>query len=174
MPKDLAWENFYDWVKRLLPDNHISGIPTSSALRATLSRLQSKVKVLKRKKEQEKIRLLMSKPLIVLKTHDATLTCASVKSTKPIKLDRQSEILSTVNQELATELAVTKEALELEEKRTQDLVSKLSKLSVRNTNKKPCRRDEQITNLKLEAMEHNSFKVVLSKVNLQLNAIELT
>ena len=57
-------------------------------------------------------------------------------------------MLITDNQELAAELATVKDALEVEEGKTDELSAKLSKLSIWNMNKKLRRKDNQIVNLK--------------------------
>ena len=58
------------------------------------------------------------------------------------------EVLNLANQKLAVELASTKKSFDLQQEATDKLTEKLSKLSVRNVNKKLKRRDDQIVSLK--------------------------
>ena len=57
-------------------------------------------------------------------------------------------MLSSVNKLLASELSLVLNSLEIQEAKTDELAAKFSKLSVRKTNKKLKRRDEEIVELK--------------------------
>ena len=63
------------------------------------------------------------------------------------------EVLSMVNHKLAAELTSTSESLDLEQAKTDQLSEKLSKLSIRNVNKRLRRRDNQIICLKEQVKE---------------------
>jgi len=101
---DLSWENFYGWITRLYPEP--SMFPTSSALRVSITRLQSKIKELKRNKSHSKVRTIMNEPFIgrgFQRKKDTVVQC--VKNPQPTF---DVEVLSTVNRELASELAMTR------------------------------------------------------------------
>ncbi len=104
---NLSWENFYGWITRLYPGPSI--LPTASTLKVSVTRLQCKVKELKRNKNHSKLRDIMNEPLIgkgCQRKKDTVVQC--VKTPRPTF---DVEVLSTVNRELAGELATTKEAL---------------------------------------------------------------
>ena len=75
--------------------------------------------------------------------------CPKVGKTKAATVNSfDMEVLSMVNHKLAAELTSTKESLDLEQAKTDQLSEKLSKLSIRNVNKRLRRRDNQIVCLK--------------------------
>ena len=62
-----------------------------------------------------------------------------------------------VNKSLACELVTVQNALTLEQAKVDNLTAKLSKLSIRNTNKKLKRRDEKILELKEQVKENEKL-----------------
>ncbi len=78
----LSWENVYGWITRLYPDPSI--LPTASTLKVSITRLQSKVKELKRNKSHSKLRDIMNEPLIgkgCQRKKDTVVQC--VKTPRP-------------------------------------------------------------------------------------------
>ena len=71
------------------------------------------------------------------------------------------EVLSLANQKLAAELAATKESLDPEQSKTDKLAEKLSKVSIRNVNKRLQRRDDQIVSLKEQVKEKDKIEAHL-------------
>ena len=67
-------------------------------------------------------------------------------------------MLTTVNKALAGELSEVQNKLEIKKSKTGDLATKLSKLSVRNTNKKLKRRDEKIIELKEQVKDKQKLE----------------
>ena len=127
----------------------------------SITRLQSKVKSLN---ETKTIRDIMNEPFIgkgCQRKKDTVVQC--MKTARPTF---DVKVFSTVNRELAGELAMTKEALNLQEMQMKELEAKFSKLSVRNTNKKLRQRDDQIAKLKEEVIERRRIENRLKQTEL--------
>ena len=150
--RNLPWDDLYKWISKLY---NCSSLPSLPVLKVNIGRVEKKVKELKRNKRHDQMQLLLSETFInlVQKTD-----CKAVPSI--------AKVLSSVNLELARELAVTNEQLHHQEIETKQLESKLSKVSVRNTNKKLRRRDEQITHLKEETKENKKLKDRLERTEI--------
>ena len=159
--RNLPWDDLYKWISKLY---NCSSLPSLPVLKVNIGRLEKKVKELKRNKRHDQMQLLLSETFInpVQKTD-----CKAVPSIAKHKCnDFEIKVLSSVNLELARELAVTNEQLHHQEIETKQLESKLSKVSVRNTNKKLRRRDEQITHLKEETKENKKLKDRLERTEI--------
>ena len=140
---NIPWEQFYSWIKQLCCDI----VPSLHSIQVKINRLESKLKEFKRNKLHSALSELKSEPFFELhnlcdEQHPKIGTKANAKA-------------ATVNSfhKLATELASTKESLDLEQAKTDQLAEKLSKLSVRNVNKRLRRRDDQIVCLKEQVKE---------------------
>ena len=137
---NLSWEDFYEWIVRLCP---VASIPSFTTMKVNISRLESKIKELKRNKQHAKLHDIMNEAFIHSRRGKDTTEYMQPSKTSTGTVE--FEVLSVVNHELACELTTAKDALALQEMRANELSSKLSKLNVRNMNKKLRRRDEQIT-----------------------------
>ena len=84
----------------------------------------------------------------------------------------ETEVLKSVNKSLAYELAAAQNALTLQEAKANDLTAKLSKLSIRNTNKKLKRRDEKILDLKELVKESEKSKEGLNKATARVKSYQ--
>jgi len=82
------------------------------------------------------------------------------------------EVLTTVNRELASELSEVQNKLEHEVLKTDDLTTKLSKLSVRNTNKKLKHRDEKISDLKEEVKDKKKLQYSLQQATTRVRSYQ--
>ena len=138
-----TWSDFYDWVKQLYGNDET--LPTLGSVKVAISRLEKKCSELSRNKHSDQIEALFLEPFIssskqVMASQGVTTNTASCSR----------EVLEHVNVELARELKSAEEALVAECCKTEELAEKLSKLSVRNTNKKLKRRQKnrrlQVTN----------------------------
>ena len=164
---NFSWNKFHSWMKAICPEMTLQPL---SAMKTSIYRIENKIKQLKRNHHDDSIAVIKNEPFITEKPYKADkekhaypLPIATEKFLPEFKAYNEkldSEVLTTVNKALAYELSSVQNALELEEVRTNELTEKLSKLSVRNTNKKLKRRDEKITELKeqvkgKENLQHN-------------------
>ena len=83
-----------------------------------------------------------------------------------------SEVLTTVNKALACELSKVQNELEQEVAKTDDLTAKLSKLSVRNTNKKLKCRDEKIVELKEQVKDQEKLHLSLYQAKTRVRSYQ--
>ena len=95
-----------------------------------------------------------------------------VSSTTKQNWPYETEVLTSVNKSLACELATVQNALTLQEAKTDDLTTKLSKLSIRNTNKKLKRRDEKILELKDQVKENEKLQQGLNKATARVKSYQ--
>ena len=109
---------------------------------------------------------MMSEPFITT-AHDANNSssclgddevCSNVTAQAMLKTCSDWEVLTTVNKALAGEFSEVQNKLEIKKSKTGDLATKLSKLSVRNTNKKLKRRDEKIIELKEQVKDKQKLE----------------
>ncbi|XP_065893139.1 uncharacterized protein [Dysidea avara] len=171
---NLSWNHFHAWMIALYSR---STLPSLSVIRSSIYRIENKVKQLKRNHHNDDIIILTSEPFITACNKDSSSSfgpddehaCSNVLTgtdqtvlaeAKTCSDSHELEVLTTVNKELAGELSKVQNKLEHEVSKTDDLTTKLSKLSVRNTNKKLKRRDEKINELKeqvkdKEKLQHN-------------------
>jgi len=147
---NFSWHKRYAWMEALCPESILPPLP---AVKSSIYRLETKVKQLKRNHRQDDINSIQKEPFIEmtekqtnsLKTDD----CHFVSGVDPSHNEKfETEVLSSVNKSLASELSSVLNSLEIQEAKTDEFAAKLSKLSVRNTNKKLKRRDEEIVELK--------------------------
>ena len=139
---DILWEDFHSWIEHLCAQADNS--PTLHTIQVKITRLESKLKELKRNKRQDILTKLKSEPFFesIRGKVESTNVVAVPKPAAVPSFD--VEVLSLANQKLAAELASTKQSFDLQQTATDKLAEKLSKLSVRNVNKKLRRRDDQI------------------------------
>ena len=136
---DYNWFDFYTWIEKLHGSDCC--LPSLGSIKVSIGRLEKKRSELSRNKESDQIECLFREPFFssVMKV-DVREQIPFVHSSEPA--------LQQVNADLAHELKSTEEALANEQSKNDDLVEKLSKLSVRNTNKKIRRRDKKISDFK--------------------------
>ena len=153
----ISWEQFHCWLRQLCPALVLPSLP---AVKVRINRIETKLKELRRNKQHDKLHELSSESFFEKHQdvqHEQHVTeSQTVEKGKAIACTSfDSEVLIAVNQELAAELPTVKDVLEVEEGKTDELSAKLSKLSIRNTNKKLRRRDDKIVHLKEEVMMKN-------------------
>ena len=163
--------------------------PSLSVIRSSIYRIENKVKQLKQNHHNDNITLLTSEPFITSINEPCSSigpdyeACSNVmtRTDQKVKAEVKKcsdsyelEVLTTVNRELASELSEVQNKLEHEVLKTDDLTTKLSKLSVRNTNKKLKRRDEKISDLKEEVKDkkklQHSLQQATTRVTEQINS----
>ena len=114
-------------------------------LKVTLSRLDKKRAKLKRNKQNDKLKLLMDESGLVNSTEDRRDSSCTVMNLAVADLSTfELETLYRVNMDFAGELKRSEDALIDRKLKTDELCAKLSKLSIRNVNKKLKRRDNKI------------------------------
>ena len=124
-------------------------------LKATLSRLDKKRAKLKRNKQNDKLKLLMDESGLVNSKEDRRDSSCTVMNLAVADLSTfELETLYRVNMDLAGKLERSKDALNDQKLKTDELCAKLSKLSIRNVNKKLKRRDNKIK----KSMLHGQLK----------------
>ena len=95
-----------------------------------------------------------------------------VSSTTKQNWPYKTEVLTSVNKSLACELVTVQNALTLQEAKTDDLKTKLSKVSIRNSNKKLKRRDEKILELKDQVKENEKLQQGLNKATARVKSYQ--
>ena len=105
-------------------------------------------------------------------TSTLTVDREKVSSTTKQNWPCETEVLRSVNKSLACELATAQNALTLQEAKTDDLTTKLSKLSIQNTNKKLKRRDEKILKLKEQVKENEKLQQGLNKATARVKSYQ--
>ena len=114
-------------------------VPKLATLKVTVSRLDKACVKLKRNKQQYNLELLMDESGLVNCTEekrDCPCTVMNPVVTKSSTYELHVETLHKVNMDLAGELKKSEAALNDEKLKTDELSAKLSKLSIRNVNKK--------------------------------------
>ena len=138
---DISWDEFYDWILKLTEE----AVPKLETLKVTLSRLDKSSAKFKRNKQPDKLESLMDESILVgNKEKNNDFSSIVLESVKSSFLNDEIETLKTVNLDLAGELQESEAALSDQKLKTDELAAKLSKLSVRNVNKRLKRRDEKI------------------------------
>ena len=100
----------------------------------------------------------MNEPFLVF----TTVQCAPVVTPR---LDpAEVEVLAQVNQTLATELSGAQKLILLQDKKIDDLTKKMSKVSIRNVNKKLRRREGQTAALTQEVKKRKRLSIRLKKI----------
>lgn len=132
----LSWDTLYVWLSQLSPEP----LPTLSAVRTCVSRLEKKYQQLSKNKQHEQKQSLFREPLSTTHTGEK------------------------LSMEFVRELSATQKNLDAERLKTEQLTAKLRKLSVRNTNKKLKRRDEKIKNYKDKIDELEQDKLSQAEV----------
>ena len=159
MHNNIAWDVFDSWLKHLCPTASISSL---SAMKIKISRIEKVVKELKRNKKNEKAHEISLEPFF-----GAPANKAEVKVTTSSKLATSNafevDALALANKKLAVELASTQKCYTLEVARTDELTETLSKLSVRNVNKKLKRIDDMIARLKEQIKERGDVEAELER-----------
>ena len=147
---NIPWEQFYSWIKQLCCDI----VPSLHSIQVKINRIEGKLKQVKRNKLHDALLELKSEPFFGNEVHVHNEQYPKVVKTKAATVNSfDMEVLSMVNHKLAAELTSTKESLDLEQAKTDQLSEKLSKLSIRNVNKRLRRRDNQIVCLKEQVKE---------------------
>ena len=124
-------------------------------LKVTLFRLDKKRAKLKRNNQNDKLKLLMDESGLVNSTEDRRDSSCTVMNLAVADLSAfELETLYRVNVDLAGKLKRSKDALNDQKLKTDELCAKLSKLSIRNMNKKLKRRDNKIK----KSMLHGQLK----------------
>lgn len=140
---NINWEDFYGWIQALTEEK----VPKLATLKVTLARLDKACVKLTRNKEHDKLQQLMDESALVTCTEEKRGYSCKVMNPIPIVTEPSSYELKTlqkVNIDLAGELKESEAALNDEKMKTDELSAKLSKLSIRNVNKKLKRRDNKI------------------------------
>ena len=184
---NFSWNNFHAWMTALCPR---STLPSLAVMKSSIYRIESKVKQLKRNHHNDDVNLLTNKPFITTaehnyesysslevdgEVHSNSLTSTNQRTLPKVKTcdDRyDSEVLTTVNKALACELSKVQNELEQEVAKTDDLIAKLSKLSVRNTNKKLKRRDEKIVELKEQVEDQEKLHLSLDQAKTHVRSYQ--
>lgn len=139
-----SWSGFYNWVRVLHGDDDC--LPSLSSVKATISRIEAKCSTLSRNKHPDQIDVLFKEPAF-----SSTMKPVVSKQGKVMQhFPNDENALKETNTALARELKNTEIALESECHKTEELTHKLSKLSVRNTNKKLKRRDQNLKDYKFQ------------------------
>ena len=137
---DISWEEFYDWIIALTEET----VPKLVTLKVTLSRLDKTCAKYKRNKQQDKLELLMDESMFSCKEQKTDLSSKVTNAIIPYSCSYEVETLKKVNVDLASELQESEAALIDQKLKVDELSSKLSKLNIRNANKKLKRRDNKI------------------------------
>ena len=139
---DVSWKDYYDWSEQMCENPAI--LPTLEIFKVYVGRLEKKHSELLRNKNQSELNLLMDQPFCCTKKARSYVSLSDIPSSKHVESTFDLEVLQKVNAEIAAELHVANAALHDEQNKTEELATKLSKLSVRNVNKKLRRRDDRI------------------------------
>ena len=153
---DMPWEDFHSWIEHLCAQADNS--PTLQTIQVKITRLEGKFKELRRNKRQDLLTKLKNEPFFESvrgKVESMNVVAVPKPATVP---SFDVEVLNLANQNLAVELASTKKSFDLQQEATDKLTEKLSKLSVRNVNKKLKRRDDQIVSLKEQVKEKDKLE----------------
>ena len=162
-----SWNVFYEWLNDLSREQ----LPSLAAIKVSISRLQKKRSELSRNKKHGEFEKLLLEPLVPVGPRIVPL--------RPTCRNQNSSVshLEAVNLELATELNSTKEELVVEQQKSEELCAKLSKLSVRNVNRKLKRRDEKIQHYESEvtqlASENQTMSEEIGKLQKQVQSTKL-
>ena len=163
--KELSWDVFYDWLNQL----SMEPLPSLPTIRVAISRMGKKQKELSRSKQYQKIHSLFKEPLSVRASETKTAGHDCLVGTAVL-----DSPLEQVNYELAKELSSTQDALQAECCKTDTLTSQLSKLSIRNVNKKLKRRDQKIhsyeSEIQLLTTETKSQAKLIDKFQTKVNS----
>ena len=170
---NVSWNTFDTWMKSICPG---SSLPQLPALKSYIGRIETKIKQLKRNHRDEEIKSVMKEPFLKERQQPNTSTLTvdreKVSSTTKQNWPCETEVLRSVNKSLACELATAQNALTLQEAKTDDLTTKLSKLSIQNTNKKLKRRDEKILKLKEQVKENEKLQQGLNKATVRVKSYQ--
>jgi len=173
-----SWSKFHSWMKAICPESTLPPLP---AMKSSIYRIENKIKQLKRNHRGDDIVLIKNEPFITGQV-ERQYRADEEEETYPLPVTNgnllpeikahnekfDSEVLTTVNKALACELSTVQNTLELEEAKTNELTAKLSKLSVRNTNKKLKRRDEKITELKEQVADKEKLQHSLNQATARI------
>jgi len=155
-------------------------LPSLSVIRSLIYRIENNVKQLKQNHRNDDIILLMSEPFITT-AHDANNSssslgddevCSNVSDQTVLKTCTDCHELTTVNKALAGELSEVLNKLEVKESKTGTLATKLSKLSVCNTNKKLKRRDEKVIELKEQVKDKQKLEHSLQQATTRIRSYQ--
>ena len=112
-----------------------------ATLKVTLWRLEKSCSSLKRNKQHDRLELLLNEPALACSKDNSDVSSTNqVVKTSSLAFSSELETMKQVNVDLACELQQSEAALHEERLRTDDLAVKLSKLNIRNINKKLKRR----------------------------------
>ena len=157
--KKLSWDTFYQWITEICYD--VSMLPSLSALKVSLSRFDGKRRLLRKNKQHSMLHELMNEPFLVC----TTVRCKQKAPVVTPRLDpTEVVVLAQVNQSLATELSGAQKLISSQDKKIDDLTKKMSKVSIRNVNKKLRRREGQIAALTQEVKKRKRLSTRLKKV----------
>ena len=112
---NISWSQFYDWAKALGGGS----IATFASFKVTVGRIEKKRAELSRNKKHDELERLFLQPFSVQREY-------------------------TSSKETGNSMSEAEKALEKEKAKTEELTSRLSKLSVRNVNKRIKRRDIKV------------------------------
>ena len=103
---NLSWQDFHEWIVRLCP---VATIPSFTTMKVNISRLESKIKELKRNKQHVKLHDIMNEAFIHSRRGKDTTQYMQPSKTSTGTVE--FEVLSVVNHELACELTTAKDAI---------------------------------------------------------------
>lgn len=139
---NVHWEDFYDWILVLTEVKVLK----LSTLKVNVCRLEKSCSSLKKNKQNDRLQLLLNEPALACSKEGDSSTSESLEVMQQSSPTFSSELetLKKVNVDLARELQESEAALQEEKSNTDNLVAKLSKLNIRNINKKLRRRDDKL------------------------------
>lgn len=160
---NIKWEQYYEWVKQLCYPSTLSSL---NAIKTSISRLEKKVKEMRRNHKNDQLCELHSKPFFVPQQTQQVVKHKSFPPYQPhcSGTNFDEEVLTMVNRDLATELSVLKKEFDSKHQEIENLTSRLSKLNVRNINKRIKRRDELIEKLRKEVTHKQKAEAKLEEV----------
>ena len=115
-----------------------------ATLKVTLWRLEKSCSSLKRNKQHDRLELLLNEPALACSKDNSDVSSTNQVKTSSLAFSSELETLKQVNVDLACELQQSEAALHEERLKTDDLAVKLSKLNIRNMNKKLKKRDDKL------------------------------
>ena len=138
---NVPWQEFYCWMQMLTDET----VPNLATLKVTLTRLEKTCVKLRKEKQRSKLEKLLNQTAPItskeLSADDASRYSAADQVPT---CSYETEALKKAYKELTGELHETEAALSNEKLKVEELSTKLSKLSIRNINKKIKRRDDKL------------------------------
>ena len=156
-----SWNVFYEWLSAYSPKR----LPSQAVVRASISRLQKRKAELSRNKKHDDIDKLFQQPF--------------ASETQLIGTSSSFSSTEESYEDLVAELSSTKEALDYEHKKTEELSSTLqsSRTHAHNISRKLKRRDEKIEQCRGEigqlSYSYESVSKEVDKLQKQLQSCKL-